>query len=392
MMELNFAAESHPTTLRREIKRMFHLQSDELSRTQLKVAMEGAMREVVAERLQALPYERVVGKSDRRNGGYPRSYLTRYGLLRLRVPRTRVGESPFTVIDQAYSQREPKLDRLIKLIFLNGVSTRDVGGVLETLTGHRVSASTVSSVTARMEAEVRAFHSRRIADEYIGLIVDGVRIRFRTATGSVHKLVLCAVGVREDGQKEFLDFLITPSESENHWQSFLCDLYSRGLEGKRLRVVVTDGNRGVINALTALYPRVPRQRCLAHKMRNVASRVPRSVQKECMGELKAIYRAKTRREAVGIAKAWAANWKWKAPSAVSCLMEDLDDLLVYMELPEKHWKALRTTNVIERSFREVRRRIRPMTIFSNTRSCDRILVCVFNKVNGRWKKHVKPER
>jgi putative transposase len=386
MRELNFASGLHPTTLRREIKRMYHLHSRELMRVQLKVMMEEAMGEVVAEQLQALPYERTSGRRDRRNGGYARSFLAICGLVRLRVPRTRMYESPFKVIERAYRQREVELDEIIRWVFLNGLSTRDVGRFMELITGHRVSASTVSSVTAKMEAEVRAFHSRGIADEYAYLILDGVRLRFRSATGSVHRLVLCAVGIRESGEKEFIDFLITRSESESHWQSFLVDLFNRGLEGKSLRLVVTDGNKGLINALTVLYPRVPRQRCCAHKMRNVASKLPRSIQKECMGEIKALYGARTRREAVGIAKAWANKWKTKASASVRCLMEDLDDLLVYLDMPEKDWKRVRTTNIIEREFREVRRRVRPMTIFANNKSCERILVSIFTKANSRWKK------
>jgi len=110
MMRLNFTLQSHPTTLRREIKRMFHLSWDEFSRVQLRVAMEEAMQEVVTDRLQAIPYDRIVGKTDRRNEGYPRSYLTRYGLLKLRVPRTRVRETPSKAIAQACRQRERKLD------------------------------------------------------------------------------------------------------------------------------------------------------------------------------------------------------------------------------------------------------------------------------------------
>jgi transposase-like protein len=374
-----------------EIKRLFHVEAEERSRRHLRELMEGAMQEVVALQVQAERYERTPGRRDVRNGGYPRSFLSRYGLLDLQVPRTRGCESPFMGVARAYSRREPQLDRMIKLIFFNGMSTRDVGRVLESLTGHCVSASTVSAVTARMEGEVRAFHSRRIEDHYVYLILDGVRVRFRTAEGSTHRLVLCAVGVTADGRKEFIDFLITTSESESNWQGFLTDLFYRGLEGKNLRLAVTDGNHGLINALSALYPRVLRQRCCAHKMRNVACKVPRRVQKECMGEIKAIYRSKTRREAVGIARAWAAKWKRTAPDAVARLMEDLDDMLVYMDMPEKDWKKIRTTNTIERGFREVRRRIRPMTIFSNTLSCDRIMVAVFNKINMRWRKHPSPK-
>jgi len=392
MRQLDFAAPSHPTEVRREIKRMFHLRSDEISRGQMKILLEQAMQEVVTEQVQADPYERAPGRTDRRNGGFPRRFLTLCGLVELRVPRARDSESPSKIVLKAYRQREERLDELIKLIFFNGISTRDVGDVIKALTGHPVSASTVSAVTAKMEGEVRAFHSRRIEDHYSYLILDGIRIRFRTFAGSVHRLVLCAVGITADGRKEFVDFLITRSESENNWQRFLGDLYDRGLEGKGLSLVVTDGNRGVINALGTLYPRVPRQRCLAHKMRNVACKVPRSIQKECMGELKAVYGTRTRREAHRVAREWARKWKRKAPKAVTCLTEGLDELLVYMDMPEKDWKTVRTTNVIERSFREVRRRIRPMTIFSNNRSCDRILVCIFNKRNGRWKKRRTPKK
>jgi len=386
MRQLDFAAPLHATEMRREIKRMFHLRSDEISRGQMKILLEQVMQEVVTEQVQADPYERAPGRVDRRNGSYPRRFLTLCGLVDLKVPRARGSQSPFKIVMEAYRQREERLDKVIRLIFLNGISTRDVGTVIKALTGHPVSASTVSAVTAKMEGEVRAFHSRRIEDHYVYLILDGIRIRFRTFAGAVHRLVLCAVGITADGRKELIGFLITTSESESNWQRFLNDLYDRGLEGKELSLVVTDGNRGVINALDTLYPRVKRQRCFAHKMRNVACKVPRSIQKECMGELKAIYGTRTRREAHRVAREWARRWKRKAPKAVECLMEGLDDLLVYMDVPEKDWKAVRTTNVIERSFREVRRRIKPMTIFSNNKSCDRILVCIFNKLNGRWKK------
>jgi putative transposase len=214
MRQLNFAAPYHATTVRREIKRMFHLHSQELSRAQMRILLEQAMHEVVTEQVQADPYERAPGRTDRRNGSYPRRFLTLCGLVDLKVPRARGSESPFKVVIKAYRQREERLDELIRLIFFNGISTRDVGSVIKALTGHPVSASTVSTVTAKMEAQVRAFHSRRIEDHYVYLILDGVRVRFRTFKGAVHRLVLCAVGVKADGRKEFIDFLITRSESE----------------------------------------------------------------------------------------------------------------------------------------------------------------------------------
>jgi len=131
-------------------------------------------------------------------------------------------------------------------------------------------------------------------------------------------------------------------------------------------------------------PYVLHQRCWVHKLRNVASKLRRTQQEDCLAGARAIYLASTRREAVRCYWAWAQRWRKEAPKAVACLEQDLDSLLAFLARPEAHRKAVRTTNAIERAFREVRRRTRPMTCFTNGASCERIIYAVVSHLNRNW--------
>lgn len=163
------------------------------------------------------------------------------------------------------------------------------------------------------------------------------------------------------------------------------DRYARGLEGQGLRLISTDGCPGLHRALDTVYPYEPRQRCWAHKLRNLAAKLPRAHQETCLREAKGIYLARTRREALARFWTWAARWREVAPKAVACLQDDLEELLAFLGWPSAHWRTIRTTNAIERAFREVRRRTRPMSCFQNRASVDRIIYGVLSYLNKKWK-------
>ena len=167
-------------------------------------------------------------------------------------------------------------------------------------------------------------------------------------------------------------------------------LRERGLLGKRLRLIVTDGCKGLHRALETVYPYVPRQYCWVHKLRNIANHLKRS-QQPCLEEAKAIYKEETRSAAVQQYWGWARRWREQAPGAVACLERDLETLLSFFDCPIAHRRMLRTTNAIERCFREVRRRTRPMTCFNNNASCERIIYAVFSHLNNNWKGHALPQ-
>ena len=341
-----------------------------------------AARQTVARVLKEQMEERVAGHlswayqkgiPDRRNGTYLRHLLTELGDIELSIPRTR-SFSPKGII-AAYARRIKEIDHLILACFLLGLSTRKVGIALCTLLGERISPQTVSRVAKTLDDAVKAFHRRRIGS-FRALILDGIIIKRRTGAGTLTRPVLVALGIRHDGRKEVIDFRLAASESGAEWRTFLTDLINRGLAG--FEVICADGGQGLISILPEVYPSIPLQRCWAHKMRNILDKVPRKSQDAVKRDLRKIYSAENLTEAQKYAHRWTMSWKEKYPKAVKCLHDDLEDLLTCFQSTDPEFrKAIRTTNAIERRFREVRRRTRPMGVFSNRTSVERILYAVF---------------
>jgi len=346
--------------------------------------LEGAMEGELLEQLWAGRYRRTEVRRGYRNGYRWRSLLTELGLLEhLRVPRDREGCYQPSVLPR-YQRRQEQVNRLVREMFLSGVSTRKVEEVVEPLLGAGVSAQTVSRITRSLDTEVRRYQERPLEDRYQYLLLDGITLKVKGATGVKKRLVLCAYGITPEGQREMVSFRQGVSESEAQWEAFLRDLYHRGLGGKALRLITTDGCPGLHRALDTVYPYVPRQRCWAHKLRNMAAKLPRKQQETSLEEAKGIYQVETRREAVTRFREWAAHWRSLAPKAVACLEQDLDELLPFLECPQAHWRKVRTTNAIERAFREVRRRTKPMSCFQNSASVNRIIYGVISHLNKTW--------
>ena len=338
--------------------------------------------------INAHPYQRSERRVAQANGFYERKLTTRLGVVELKVPRTRCGNFQTQVLKR-YQRREPVIDQALKEVFLLGVSTRQSGRALATLVEDAVSAATVSAVAKSLDASVNQFHRRRLMDEYRYLVLDGVSVRIRLVGKVQRRLVLCAYGVSRQGQRQLIDFQVVKAEGEDTWYGFLWNLWSRGLHGEFLELIATDGQPGLIRALGRLWSAVPHQRCWAHKLRNLENKLKAS-QRACLEEAKLIYQAANRTEAITAFRQWKRRWQRLAPKAVACLEEDLEELLAFFNCPKAHWKRLRTTNVIERLFVEVRRRIRTMCAFTTRSSCERILFSVFDRMNQHWTRHPLP--
>jgi transposase-like protein len=273
---------------------------------------------------------------------------------------------------------------MILACFVLGLSTRKVGPALLPLLGERVSAATVSRVTRVLDEAVAAFHRRPLRGRYRVLVFDGVVLSRKTGAGAVRRPVLVALGIREDGRKEVLDFRLAQGESQAAWEAFLTDLYGRGLTGEGVELIVTDGGVGLLATLPIVYPRIPVQRCWAHKTRNILDKMRRADRDAGKRDLHRISHARNLRDARRAARRFADRWEEIYPKAVACLRRDLDELLLFLRFEDPEWrKAARTTNAVERRFREVRRRIRPMGVFSDRTSMERILFAVFSHEN--WK-------
>jgi putative transposase len=344
-----------------------------------------AVRKFLEDRMQGqlgqvLAREASEGIRDRRNGRYRRHLLTAMGDIELSIPRTRQFSALRVV--QAYTRRSPEVDRAVLACFILGLSTRKVAEALLPMLGERVSASTVSRVSQTLDETVAAFHRRPLSNRYRVLQFDGVVLSRKTGAGAQKRPVLVVLGILPNGRKEVIDFLLAPAESQVAWEGFLNDLYRRGLTGEGVTLITTDGGPGLLAALPQVYPRIPVQRCWAHKVRNVLDKVREKDKPAIRKELRRIYQAPNRWKACEEALRFAASWENHYPAAVRCLMKDLEELLTFFVFNDPEWRRkVRTTNAIERRFREVRRRTRPMGVFSDRTSIERILFAVFMHEN-----------
>ena len=348
-----------------------------LGRDALAGILQGQMSQAIDEHLDRMA---ALGTADRRNGSYPRHLLTELGDIELAMPRTR--RFAPTAVLRAYARRPEQVDRMLLSCFVLGLSVRKVSEALLPILGRPVSPSTVSKVAKQLDALVAAFHARPLEERYRVLMLDGVVLARKTGAGAIRRPVLVALGLRPDGKKEVIDFRLAQSESAAEWERFLGDLIRRGLVGDALEMVCVDGGSGLLAALPTAYPGVPVQRCGAHKIRNVLGKVRQADQPAVKAGLHAVMNARTLPQARAAARRFADRWEADYPKAVRCLRDDLDDLLTcwrYKSRAER--KKVRTTNAIERRFREVRRRTRPMGVFADRTSMDRILFAVFNHEN-----------
>lgn len=322
---------------------------------------------------------------DYRNGYYYRDLETSFGILeKIKVPRNRITKLENKIFKK-YTRKEVSLTELIKDCFLAGISTRRIGEVLEDVIGYRVSAQTVSNIAKSLDSIVKAYHTRKIEDKYSYLFLDGITLRVKNLSNNNKKTVLAAYGITKDGIRKLISFRIVKRESEESWYLFIDSLYRRGLVGKNLDLIIIDGQRALRLAVDTVYPFTPVQRCWVHKLRNIASKLPKKAYNSCLFEAKLIYKAENKKVAISTYKKWVKKYKDSYPKAGYCLKENIDDMLVFFDYPEKIWKKIRTTNIIERSFREVRRRVRPMTCFENDASVARIIFGVMSHLNKSWK-------
>lgn len=349
----------------------------------IKTYLESLFDKAVKEQISADRYERTPNRKDYRNGSYTRSLTTKFGHIEdLEVPRLRHGAFAQDALDR-YERIHEDVDRAIGQLFLAGVSTRRLRGIAKELFGRSVSAQTVSKATESLDEELERYRTAELDDDYPFLFLDGIHDKVREI-GVERKVLLCALGMRKDGTKKILSFRLVNQEDEVVWSAFLVELKARGLKGDHLKMITTDGQPGLLKALRQHFTFVKQQRCIAHKMRNVVVKLKRSQKKLCADEARLIWAAPSRKEAVKRFKEWEKKWYPEAESAVRCMRKDLYACLQYYDLPKEQWKTVRTTNVLERSFREVRRRTRPMNFFPNERSAQRIFYGISKYLNQNW--------
>lgn len=336
----------------------------------------------MAETLGAEKYERSETRSGYRNGYRVRQLYTRVGSLNLQVPQTRNGE--FSVeIFKRYQRSEQAFVLALMEMVVNGVSTRKVAAITEELCGVSFSKSTVSALTANLDARVNAFNERRLDADYPFLVVDALFTKSRDEAESVvSRAVLTMTGIRSDGYREVLGVQIGDTENATTWNDAFRWLKDRGVRG--VQFVVSDDHGGLRQAIQKHFQGATWQRCQVHLMRNILGRCPVRYRQEIIAAARSIFNSQDRVEAKRRLDEFADRYQKIAPKAVACMEEGFEDAMAVMSLPEKYHKRLRTTNMQERLNEEIRRRERVIRIFPNDASVLRIIGALLLEQNEKW--------
>ena len=383
--ELNFNNQNLGMALS-EVKDMFRMHFDRGCQFVMKRVYDKILAVDFDSYINAGRYQRSRSRRSYRNGYRHRKLLTSIGELDLEIPRDRDGGYRPELFER-HKRVDRVLDDTIRQMFLSGVSTRKVGDILDALCGSRLSASYVSTVIKELDSAVRDFAHSPIDDDFKLLFLDGISVKIRMELRAKRYMLLVAYGIRSDGSRSLISFQRVKSESYACWKTFLGNLQTRGLLGKNLELITMDGAPGLWAAIEEIYPLVRHQLCWVHKLRNVSKYCPKRQRKECMNQATRIMYAKSSAMAAKLFRQWKREWQDKIPKAVKCLEDDFDRLIPVFEFPEQIRKMIRTTNVIERCFREVRRRLKVMGYFQNSKSCNRIIFALFSYFNSKWERN-----
>jgi len=350
--------------------------------TVLSVLLNEAMKVERSAALGAGPYERNLERKGYANGFKPKALASRLGKLDLQIPQVR-GEVDFY---PSALERGVRSERALKLaiaeMYVQGVSTRKVTQVLEQLCGLEVSSTQVSRCSALLDTELQQWRERPLG-EIPYLILDARYEKVRQAGAVVSCAVLSAIGINAEGKRSVLGISVSLSEAEVHWREFLCSLQERGLFGVRL--VVSDSHTGLKAACTARFAGVPWQRCQFHLAQNALHHVSRQSQKTAVArELQTIFNADDLNEANQRLAAMVTRHEKDMPKLAAWLEANVPESLAIFAQPNSHRKRLRTTNLLERLHKEVKRRTRVATLFPNEAALLRLVTAVMAEVSDEW--------
>lgn len=320
-----------------------------------------------------------------RNGYYDRQVKTSEGMLELRQPRVRDTEEEFrSRIIMRLDSLEENLKYLSKEMYIRGLSTRDIEETFTDESGEMLlSRSSVSRINSEMIKEYEEFTGRDLSGlDVVYLFVDGVYEAVRRFTGN--RALLCAWGICSDGTKRMIHIAAVESESQASWEMFFEDMLERGLRQPLL--VVSDGGKGAQAAIVRSFPKADRQRCISHKLRNIASKLPRDRQAEVLARVKGVYYAPDYEAAKVLASEFIDKHIDSYPSAVKCFSEDMEACIVNLRYPISHRKYIRTTNLIERAFEEEKRRTKVFPQHANEKALTSLVFSVLWRASQNWRK------
>jgi putative transposase len=358
---------SEPSSLLLPEQQEFHQHLRALAQSAVRTVIELVMREELDAFIGAAWGECSPKRKGYRNGTYTRDLATATGRLEeIKVPRDREGQF-HTQAFERYSRYEPHIADGLMQMFVAGVSTHKVGEVAQTLMGVAPSASAISRLNQSLTQQYETWRKRPLQGHWRVLYLDGVHFSIRHGEKADASIILTALAVDLEGNKEVLALQACAEESKEGWLSLLQDVRTRG--ATQIDLIVTDGHDGLLTAVAELFAATPRQRCLVHKQRNVLAAIPRRERSEVQAELVGIWEQPTKQEALIQLAAFKAKYTQRYPEALRSLAEDEEHLLTFYAFPQIMHRHIQTTNAIESLFSNVRQRTDQIDVFTTETSC-----------------------
>jgi putative transposase len=347
----------------------------------VRIMLNEAMRLERCQIIEAEPYQRTERRKGYANGFKPKTLDTRLGAITFQVPQTRGVEFYPSALEKGIrSERALKL--AVAEMYVQGVSTRKVTEVMQQLCGLDVSSTQVSRATQLLDKELTAWRQRPIG-EIPYLILDARYEKLRHGGSVVSCAVLIAVGITPDGHRSLLGVSVSLSEAEVHWRDFIANLQDRGMHGVLL--VVSDNHAGLKAAREARLPGVPWQRCQFHLQQNAGHYVPRiDMRTQVASDLRAIFNSPDRTEAERHLQIAVKKYEKTAPKLAAWMSENVPEGLTIFSFSEAHRRRLRTSNLLERINKEIKRRSRVATLFPNEASLLRLVSAVLMEISEEW--------
>ena len=362
-----------------QVQQSFHQQLREHIRDATRVVMEEIMREELTEFLGAEWGECTAERKGYRNGSYTRDLATTSGPIEdLEVPRDRAGTFHTQIFDRYNRYEQPVADGLTEM-FVAGVSTQKVGDVAQALMGVAPSASAVSRLNRTLTEQFEEWRTRTLQTHWRILYLDGIHFEVRHGDQVDSTMILVALGVDLEGNKEILAMRACAEESKDGWMCVLQDLRTRKVQ--QIDLILSDGHDGLLAAVAALFTATPRQRCLVHKQRNIMNAIPKREQESVTVELAGIWKQPTKEQALTELAAFKGKYRQRYPEAVRSLCEDEEHVLTFYAFPQVMHRYIRSTNAIESFFSNVRRRTNQIDTFTTETSCLSIVWAVMQGIH-----------
>jgi putative transposase len=349
----------------------------------VKAVLEEVLEEEMTEHLQAGYRELTPTRRGERNGYYQRNLLTPAGRIeRLTVPRDREGEFVSEIFER-YKRMTGDMEEAVLEMYLSGISVRKIAGVTDALSKVRIGKDAVSRIASRLREEQREWRERSLEEKaYPYLYLDATDLKVRWGARVSSMALLACVGVDEEGFREVLAVEVAGSEKGAAYASLLRGLIDRGLSGVRL--VISDDHEGIKAAVCGELPGAEWQRCTVHFERNVLAHVPTSSMAEVTQDLKAIFKVRRAKTARALAEEFVELYGRRFPKAVALFEAGIGDVLTYLSYPGSHHAKLRTTNMLERLFKEVKRRTRVVGVFPNETSASTLATEIALRSSEEW--------